>query len=218
MSGHALHAAPIYDITRLLSPQTAPWPGDEPFSFEHTGQISSGYAVNLTRITSSPHVGTHADAPYHVVEGGAHPADLPLDKYLGPAHVVSVARQHGGIVPADLDGHNLNGVQRLLIHTWVSELPGGQWPDDFPYPTVMLADWLAAQGGVLLGLDSPSMDAFDSKTLPCHHRLVEHGIVNLENLCLAGVPDGRYELIALPLKLAGVCGSPVRAVLRPLNQ
>ncbi len=62
------------------------------------------------------------------------------------------------------------------------------------------------------------MDAFDSKMLPCHHRLVEHGIVNLENLCLAGVPDGCYELIALPLKLAGVCGSPVRAVLRPLNQ
>ncbi|RPJ00651.1 MAG: kynurenine formamidase, partial [Chloroflexi bacterium] len=88
------------------------------------------------------------------------------------------------------------------------------WPEDFPYPTVELVDWLAAQGVVLLGLDSPSMDAFDSRDLPCHHRLLEQGMVHLETLCLAGVPDGVYELIAFPLKIAGVCGSPVRAVLR----
>ena len=80
-----------------------------------------------------------------------------------------------------------------------------------------LIDWLAAQGGVLLGLDSPSVDRFDSKELPCHHRLRHHGIATLEYLALAGVPDGRYELVALPLKIAGVCGSPVRAMLRRMN-
>lgn len=103
MSDHAPGSTAIYDITRLLSPQTAAWPGDEPFSFEHTGRISGGSAVNLTRIVTSPHVGTHADAPYHVVENGAHPAGLPPEKYLGPAHVITVTRRHGGIVPADLD-------------------------------------------------------------------------------------------------------------------
>jgi arylformamidase len=100
----------------------------------------------------------------------------------------------------------------------VSDLPDGAWLENFPYPTVELADWLAALGVVLLGLDCPSMDAFESKDLPCHHRLREHRIMSLETLRFAGVPDGIYELIALPLRIAGVCGSPVRAVLRPLNQ
>jgi len=209
-----LDEVPLYDISRTLSPSLAVWPGDRPFSYEHVLRLSDGAAVNLTTLTLSPHSGSHADAPYHTADDGPHPAELPLDRYIGPAHVITIPRRHGGIVPADLDGHDLAGMERLLIHTWVSDLPDGAWPDDFPYPTVELADWLAARGGVLLGLDSPSMDAFDSHDLPCHHRLREHGIVNLETLCLAGIPDGVYELIAFPLKLAGVCGSPVRAVLR----
>jgi arylformamidase len=206
----------LYDITRRVSPQLAVWPGDTPFQIELTGRIADGSSVNITRLTFSPHIGTHADAVFHVVEDGPDVAALPLEKFIGPAQLVTVTRRHGGIVPEDLDTDALAGVQRLLIRTWVSDLPETEWPDGYPYPTVELADWLAAQGGVLLGLDSPSMDAFDSTDLPCHHRLVEHGIVNLENLRLAGVPDGRYELIALPLKLAGACGSPVRAVLRAL--
>jgi arylformamidase len=108
-------------------------------------------------------------------------------------------------------------MKRLLIHTWVSDLPDSTWPEDFPYPTRELVDWLAAQRVVLLGLDGPSMDAFDSEDLPCHHRLQEQRMASLETLCFADVPDGVYELIAFPLKIAGVCGSPVRAVLRPLD-
>lgn len=204
----------LYDITRTISPRLAVWPGDTPFSYTHSLRKQDGASVNLTTLTLSPHTGSHADAPYHVADGDLHPADLPLEKYLGAAHVVTIDRRAGGILPADFAGHDLSGLQRLLIHTWVSELPDGSWPDDFPYPTIELIDWLAAQGVVLLGLDSPSVDRFDSKTLPCHHRLRENGIVNLEMLCLAGVPDGIYELIALPLKIADVCGSPVRAVLR----
>ena len=206
----------LYDISRTITPSLAVWPGDAPFSFEHALRTSDGASVNLTTLTLSAHTGSHADAPYHVAGDGAHPADLPLDPYLGPAHLVTITRQHGGIVPADFAGHDLAGVERLLIHTWVSDLPDEQWPDDFPYPTVELIDWLAAQGGVLLGLDCPSVDRFDSQDLPCHHRLYQYGMVNLETLRFAGVPDGRYELIALPLKLGGVCGSPVRAVLRSL--
>jgi arylformamidase len=210
-------AGRLYDISRTISPALAVWPGDTPFSFEYVARIADGAAVNLTTMTLSPHSGSHADAPYHVEDDGLHPADVPLDNYLGPAHVVTIGRQHGGIVPADFDGRDLSGMRRLLIHTWVSDLPDSAWPEDFPYPTVELADWLAARRVVLLGLDSPSMDAFESKDLPCHHRLREQGIVNLETLCFAGVPDGVYELIAFPLKIAGVCGSPVRAVLRSVN-
>jgi arylformamidase len=208
--------ASLYDITRTISPTLAVWPGDTPFSFEYGLRKQDGASVNLTTLTLSAHTGSHADAYYHIADEGAHPADMPLDQYIGPAHVATIVRQTGGIVPADFAGHDLNGLQRLLIHTWFSDLPDDIWPENFPYPTLELIDWLAEQSVVLLGLDCPSVDRFDSEELPCHHRLRQQGIVNLETLCFAGVPDGVYELIALPLKLAGVCGSPVRAVLRSL--
>ena len=136
-----------------------------------------------------------------------------MHEYVGAAHVVTIKREQGGIVPADFEGHDLRGLQRLLIHTAVSDLPDEQWPHDFPYPTPELIAWLAAQGVVLLGVDMPSVDRFDDDQLTCHHLLYQHGIVNLETLLLRNVPDGVYQLIALPLKLADVCASPVRAVL-----
>lgn len=206
----------IYDVSRTIAPSLAVWPGDSPFSFVHVVTKQSGAAFNLTTLTLSAHTGTHADAPYHYVDGAEHPADLPLEKYIGSAHVVTLSRRSGGITPQDFAGRDLTGLQRLLIHTWVSDLSDDQWPQDFPYPTLELVDWLADQGAVLLGVDMPSVDAFDSKTLECHHRLYERGMVNLETLKLSGVPDGLYELIALPLKIAGVCGSPLRAILRDI--
>ncbi len=206
----------LYDISRTLSPALTVWPGDTSFSLEHKLRLSEGASVNLTTLTLSAHTGTHADAPYHYTVVGEHPSELPLEKYLGPAHVATITKQHGGITPADFDKHRLDGMQRLLIHTWVSLWPDDRFPEDFPYPTVELIDWLGEKGVVLLGVDMPSVDYFGSKELECHHRLYQHGIANLETLRLAGVPDGVYELIALPLKIAGACGSPLRAVLREL--
>ncbi len=206
--------ARIYDISRTISPSLAVWPGDSSFSFQQLLSKQSGDSVNLTTLTLSAHTGSHADAPWHYLESGAHPADLPLDKYIGPAHVVTLKRLHGGIVPADFNGFELSEMQRLLIHTWVSDLDDADWPENFPYPTVELVDWLAARGVVLLGVDMPSVDRFDDERLLCHHRLHQHAIVNLETLMLKGVPDGVYELVALPLKITDVCGSPVRAILR----
>jgi arylformamidase len=206
----------LYDISRTISPELAVWPGDTPFSFKQVLDLRAGNSVNLTSMTLSPHAGSHADAPWHYVDVDRHPADVPLDSYIGPAHVVTVTRQHGGIVPDDLAAYDLSGIQRLLIHTWVSDLPDQEWSTQFPYPTVELADWLAARGVVLLGVDMPSVDQFDDQQLVCHHRLYEHGIVNLESLSLKDIPDGAYELIAFPLKVEGICASPVRAVLRTL--
>jgi arylformamidase len=93
-------------------------------------------------------------------------------------------------VPEDFSGQNLTGMQRLIIHIWVSDLPDDKWPDEFPYPTVELIDWLGDMGAVLLGVDMPSVDHADSKDLPGHHRLYERGIANLETLRLKGMPDG----------------------------
>ncbi len=207
----------LYDISRTITPTLAVWPGDTPFSAQQVLDKRAGASVNLFTLTLSAHTGSHADAPFHYAQDGVHPAALPLAPYIGPAHVATIPRQHGGIVPADFTRHDLSGMKRLLIHTWVSDLPDSAWLEDFPYPTVELIDWLAERGVVLLGVDIPSVDRFDDDTLPCHHRLRQHGILNLETLRLKDVPDGVYELIALPLKIDGVCGSPVRAVLRTLE-
>ena len=103
-----------------------------------------------------------------------------------------------------------------MIHSHVSDLPDDQWPDAIVYPSPELIAWLADMNYVLIGLDSPSVDALESKDLPGHHAIHQHNMVNLEGLMLKGVPDGDYELVALPLKLDLACGSPVRAILRSI--
>lgn len=205
---------PLYDISRTLSPVTAAWPGDRPFSYEPVLKKTDGHAINLTQFTMSPHIGTHADAGFHFDDQGTQPYELPLAHYIGRAQVVTIEREEGAILPDDVADFIEAPLERLLIHTWVSDVPDSVFPEDFPYPSVALIDWLAEQGAVLLGMDSPSVDDFNSKTLDGHHRLASHGMVHLENLMLAGVPDGLYELVALPLKFKGLCASPVRAVLR----
>ena len=205
----------LYDITRTVSATTAVWPGDTPYSTEPQWQLAAGQSVNLLTITTTPHVGTHADAYYHYEPDGAFPVGMPLDAYIGRARVMTVSKRDGALTPADLPA-SPEGAERLLIHSHVSDQPDSAWATEFPYLSVELIEWLAGFGIVLIGLDSPSVDAFDSEALPCHHALPRNNMVNLENLMLRGIPDGDYELIALPLKLDHVCASPVRAVLRTL--
>lgn len=208
----------IYDITRTVSSKSAVWPGDATFTYQHQMRLDAGNAVNLTTITLSPHTGTHADAYYHYVPGGYHPAGMPLTHYMGKARVVHVNKDDGPLAPSDFAHVDMTDVERLLLRSHVSDLPDDQWPQAFPYLSEPLVTWLADKGVVLIGLDSPSVDALDSKDLPCHHALHQAGMLNLELLNLRDVPEGNYELIALPLKLDEICGSPVRAVLRSLNE
>lgn len=206
----------IYDITRRVTATLPVWPGDQPFRLEHMLRIVDGASVNLTTMTTTAHLGTHADAYYHFAADGRTMADMPLDAYMGLARVVSVCKPNGPLYPVDLGDLDLADTPRLLIHTPVSDLDE-IWPEVFSYLSVELIDWLAERGVRLIGLDSPSVDAFESTDLPCHRTLQRHGMVNLESLLLRNVPDGAYELMALPLKLDGACGSPVRAVLRALS-
>lgn len=206
----------LYDITRTVAPDTHVWPGDTPYHVQHNMRLDDGETVNLTTLTFSPHTGTHADAYYHYTENGAHPATMPLEAYIGQAKVVTVTKRDGPLLPADFGHVRLDGAERLLIHSHVSDVADCDWPEVFPYLSVELIGWLDSLHIRLIGLDSPSVDAFDSTDLPCHHALWEHRMVNLEMLLLKDVPDGDYELIALPLKLDKTCGSPVRAVLRSL--
>lgn len=207
----------LYDITRTISTQTHPWPGDSPYSVETVMRRSDGASVNLLTLTMSAHIGSHADAYYHYADEGAHPATMPLSHYIGRARLVTVNKRDGALLPEDFAHVDLAGGERLLIHSHVSDLNDDQWPETIPYLSIELIAHLAALEYVLIGLDAPSVDAFDSKDLPCHHALRQYGMVNLEHLQLRGVPDGDYELVALPLKLDLACASPVRAVLRTLD-
>ncbi len=206
----------IYDITRPVTPSLHVWPGDTNYSVRPLMNIADGASVNLVTLNLSAHTGTHADAYYHYEADGAHPINMPIAPYIGRAKVVTVTRRDGGLLPADFAHVDLTGAERLLIHSHVSDLPDDQWPTEFPYLSVELIEWLSGLGIVLIGLDSPSVDDFNSKELLCHHALNRYRMVNIETLQLRGVPDGDYELVALPLKLDLACASPVRAILRSL--
>jgi arylformamidase len=176
-----------------------------------------GDSVNLTTLTLSSHTGTHVDAYYHFVRTGQPLEQMPLTAYIGPATVVTVQRRAGPLTVDDFAGLDWNRVDRLLVHSAASDGLLNRFPQEFVYPSPSLADFLGGHGVVLFGSDAPSMDHVDSKNLPGHNALRRNRVAILEGLLLAGVPDGEYELIALPLLIEGGDGSPVRAVLRTVT-
>ena len=204
----------IFDITRPITPSLAVWPGDTPFSVQSVLDMRRGDSVNLTTVTLSSHTGTHADAPYHFLVDGSTIDEVPLAAYVGPATLVTVDKAEGPLTPADFPNLDWSRVERLLVHSTASAKPLTEFPTDIVYPSPELADWLGRHNIVLFGSDAPSMDDVNSKSLPGHNALRRNSIAILEGLLLTDVPDGEYELIALPLKLQGVDGSPVRAILR----
>lgn len=201
-----------YDITRPISPASAVWHGDTPFSSRDVMAIRDGDSVNVATITLSTHTGTHADAPRHYVDDAAGADALDLGKYIGRVRVVTLDTQDA-ITRDDIARLNLDGVTRVLFHTRASDLPDDVFPSRFAYFTSDAVDLLGQRGIVLVGTDSPSVDEFSSKTLLAHKALFKHGIAILEMLALKDVPDGDYDLIALPLKIIGADAAPVRAIL-----
>ena len=202
----------LYDLSPRIDASTPVWPGDLPYLCVPSWEIAKGSAVNVTALHTTPHLGSHTDAPFHFDDRGATAAELPLEPYLGRCVVIDMPR--GPLVlPRHLEGLDLARVERLLVRTG-SAGDGRSFPEDFTALSPEAAELLAAHGVKLVGLDSPSMDPFTSKTLDAHKALWRGNVAILEGLLLDGVPTGAYELIALPLRLAGACASPVRAVLR----
>jgi len=202
----------IHDISPPLSPRLAVWPGDVPLRREVQLTMANGDAVTLSALRTTAHLGAHADAPSHMARDGLTIDRQPLDLYLGPCQVLPVPVPPGtAITPAMLPAAIT--APRLLLAT-------GTYPDaeefreDFAALSGELVHWLHGQGVRLVGIDTPSVDLFPAADLPAHRACAACGIAILEGLVLRAVPAGTYELIALPLKLEGFDGSPVRAVLR----
>ncbi len=205
----------LYDITPTIRAGFPVWPGDTAFTANPSCSLAAGAGVNLSSITTTPHLGAHADAPIHTEPRGVGIAEMPLETYLGPCRVVRVPATPL-IEPRHVEGLDLASPRRLLFRS-DSVRDRRTFPERFTALSPDLAAQLAGRGVLLVGMDTPSVDPFDSSDLPAHHALAQGGVAILEGLLLDGVPEGIYELIALPLKLEGLDASPVRAVLRSLD-
>ncbi len=203
--------ARLIDISQRLEPGIAVWPGDTQFHSFWVMQLGQGDSCNVGSVTMSLHTGTHADAPLHFVPNGLAPADSALDAFIGPALVVD-ATGADAIRPEHVDSITERDAKRVLFRTDTADPK--RWNDGFAYFTPEAARMLIDRRVVLVGIDTPSVDKSDSKTLTSHKLFASANIAILENLMLSHVAAGRYELIALPLKLAGMDASPVRAILR----
>jgi arylformamidase len=200
------------DITRSLRLSTAVFPGDTPVSFTQVMRMRDGDACNVSSITMSVHAGTHIDAPRHYSDEAPGAESLDLDVLVGPAQVVTVGTS-GPLSLVDVQALDLIGAPRLILHTRASDTPDDVFDPSFTCFTPEAADWLGKQGVRLVGTDAPSVDEVTREDLPAHKTFLRHGIVIIENLCLRGVPDGEYQLVALPLKIVDGDAAPARVIL-----
>jgi arylformamidase len=207
--------ARLWDISPALDSATPPFPGDQAYEQRWTARIGPGCPVNLTALTLSPHLGAHADAPLHYADDAPAIGAVPLEPYLGPCRVIHAIGCGPLVRPQHLAHAEHDLPPRVLVRT--CERAPTTWSEDFSAYAPETIEWLATRGVMLVGIDSQSVDPAASKTLDSHHLLLKHGLRVLENLVLDAVPEGDYELIALPLKLTQACASPVRAVLRELT-
>lgn len=211
----------ILDISPVVSTRIAVFPGDTPFSVRGSLDLAAGDPVNLTSLCTTPHLGAHADSPWHFHRDGVDMAGVDLEAYWGPALVIHCPVSRGSrVMPADamprIEAHpRRSGEWRCLVATGTFPDPE-HWNADFAALSPELIEALHARGCVLVGIDTPSVDPQDSKDLPTHQALYRTGMRNLEGLTLLHAPEGWYEMVALPLRLEGLDGSPVRAALRQL--
>ncbi len=202
----------IFDISPTIHEGIAVWPGDVPFEKNFSMQLSKGDHLDLGSIKTTLHLGAHADARSHYVKGGETVEAMYLDAYIGECQVIKVGTPYGErILPQHIPGGRVKA-PRILLRTdsYVN-------PDDFNKNFCSLSpeliEYFAKQGVQLIGIDTPSVDPFESKKLESHQALQKFNVVNLEGLVLDRVPDGLYFLSALPLKILGADASPVRAIL-----
>lgn len=198
----------------MVSEQTPVFPGDQPLELRWTARIGPGCPVNLSALTLSPHLGAHADAPVHYAHGAAAIGEVDLEPYWGLCRVVDVRGCGPLVEPYHLAGRLDGSPSRVLLRT--CESAPTRWSHEFAALAPATIALLAAAGVRLVGIDSQSVDPADSKELPSHQALLHADMRVLENLVLDNVAEGDYELVALPLRLAHACASPVRAALRSL--
>jgi arylformamidase len=206
----------LWDISPPVHAASPVFPGDARYVQRWAAMLGPGCPVNVSTLTLSPHTGAHADAPLHYDADGPAVGALDLEPYLGPCRVIHAI----GVAPLVELAHLAHAIDarlppRVLVRTY-ERMPQSHWDDALAAYAPQAIERLADLGVTLVGIDTASIDPADSKSLDSHQVIRRRGLRVLENLVLDDVPEGDYELIALPLKLTSADASPVRAVLREL--
>jgi arylformamidase len=209
----------IYDVSVPISPRTPTYPGDPGIDFKQWASLEKGDPANVTAICFGAHTGTHIDAPAHFLRDGKKLASLNLEVLLGEVRVIELAQDVYEITENLIETHCPVGPTRVLFKTRNSSFwneDTGEFHTDFTYISPSAARRLVANGIQLVGIDYLSVERFQSESFETHEVLLSNGVVIVEGLDLRNVSDGIYELICLPLKLAGGSGdgAPARVVLR----
>jgi arylformamidase len=203
------------DVTVPLSAELPTFPGDPAFQLDATHQVGSGDSYNVCRLALGTHTGTHVDAPFHFIEGGARVDELALEILIGRARVVDL-QGRDSVERADLEALDLRDDLRLLLKTRNSGLlRHSTFQEDYVYLSPNAATYLAQVGIKLVGFDYLSIEKFGSTDYAAHVALLKAGVVIVEGLDLSEIEPGEYDMVCLPLRIAGADGSPARVVLRP---
>ena len=212
----------LYDVSVPLSDATPTYPGDPRIEISSWLTLEKGDNANVSLMKFGLHSGTHVDAPAHFIKGGAKVDSLPLGSLLGEAEVVAVPEDVQVIDRSFVVANCARQSQRIIFKTsnsafWNNQHEG--FREDYVYIDPEAADWLVETGIKLVGIDYLSVEQFKSTSFQTHHAFLSNGVVILEGLDLREVPGGVYELICLPLKIAGGSGdgAPARVVLRSLK-
>ncbi len=205
----------IYDVSIPIENGMPIWPSDPGVSLTPTEFPSrdNRHMIRVTTIEMGSHTGTHIDAPYHFVDGGRKVHEIPLQLLVGKVAVFhitgvrSINRRH-------LEQLDWLGIRRVLFRTDNSD----RWKEnrfnkDFVYLEPDAGVFLVEHGLRLVGIDSLSIDRFDSEHHPTHLVLLPKNVVILEGLNLSEVAPGRYHMVALPLNLQNADGAPTRVIL-----
>lgn len=202
----------IYDITPPITSNLAVWPGDTPATREVLCDLARGDNITLSTSRATVHLGAHADGPNHYGKNAPAIDQRSLEYYLGRCQVIRVEAARATRITPEMLTREVTA-PRVLFATGTYPDPQN-WNGDFAALSVELIDRLHDRGVITVGIDTPSVDLLESKDLPAHHAVLRHDMAILEGIVLKDVPQGTYELIALPLRLVGFDASPVRAILR----
>src|SRR5882672_2495400 len=206
------------DATATLDPATTPvYEGDAPMKFDFLKDMRRGDAFTLSAFSLGAHSGTHIDAPMHFVRDGAPIDKVPLEPLIGPARIIDIADGVQAIDATELNRHRWRGAPRVIFRTRSSLrgwMKSSTFHRDFAYIAPDAAQLLADAGVELVGIDYISAEQFGAPAPMTHRILLGKGIPIVEGLSLESVRAGDYDLIVLPMKVAGHEGAPARAVLR----
>ena len=205
----------LWDISPPVHAASPVFPGDTAYEQRWSAEIGPGCPVNVSSVTMSPHIGAHADAPLHYDPQGFAIGELDLSPFIGPCRVIHAIGAHPLILWSHLEHAVRDLPPRVLVRTY-RRAPSDRWDPDLTAFAPDTVEKLADAGIQLIGIDTASIDPATSKSLDSHQVIRRRHLRVLENLVLDDVPEGDYELIALPLKLTTADASPVRAVLRAL--